>query len=350
MIKEDEPPRPSTRISKGLAKKAATRATAAGSLTTTAAAEIARHRRTDVRGLCRALAGDLDWIVMKALEKDRTRRYPSAGALAEDLRRYGASEPIMARPPTAAYRFRKFARRNRGLMGALAGTTAAAVLALVALSYGLLQARHERNQTAERETITRAHMLLSTMNSVRRYTTNNVRPALTEKYGTDFVREMVPGFSARQVFREFATEPTYREFAYKEAATNPTNRENLADGFEAGLLERFRAEPSLPELSGRRVINGVENYYIARPMAIKDERCLDCHTTPEKAPARQLELYGRETGFGWKMGEVIAAQVVYVPVSEAVKSDPRGVMTVLGGVGGFVMLGVAVGVVWLRRA
>src|SRR5690606_12313854 len=185
MIKEDEPPRPSTRISQGLTKRPASKATAAGRISTSQAAEIARHRRTDVKSLCRTLAGDLDWIVMKALEKDRTRRYPTAGAFAEDIRRFLASEPIMARPPTAAYRFRKFARRNRGLIGAAMGVAGALVLALGALSYGLIQARHERNQTAERETITRAQMVLSAMNAVRRYTTDHVRPALTDKYGEE---------------------------------------------------------------------------------------------------------------------------------------------------------------------
>jgi hypothetical protein len=350
MIKEDEPPRPSTRISKGLTKKAATASGTAVNVGTTAAMEIARHRRTDVKSLCRTLSGDLDWIVMKAMEKDRTRRYPSAGAFAEDLRRYLADEPVMARAPTAAYRFRKFARRNRALIGAGGGVLMALLLALVALSYGLLQARYERNQTAERETITRANMLLSTMNSVRRYTTSNVRPALTTRYGGEFVREMVPGFSAKAVFEEFRKDATYKDFLYKEAAPNPTNRANKADDFERGLVERFKTDPNEKELQGRRVVNGVENYYIARPMRIADASCLDCHTTPDKAPPEQVAMYGSDTGFGWKMGEVIAAQVVYVPVSEAVKTDPREWIRVLSGLAGVFVIGGVGSLVWLRRA
>jgi hypothetical protein len=222
-------------------------------------------------------------------------------------------------------------------------------LALAALSYGLLQAREERNLTAQRETMTRANMLLSTMNSVRKYTTNNVRPALTKKYGTEFAREMVPGFSAKAVFEEFRKDATYKDFLYKEAAPNPTNASNLADEFERGLVDRFKADQSAKELAGRRVVNGVENYYIARPMRIADQTCLDCHTTPDKAPPEQVAMYGREGGFGWKMGEVVATQVVYVPVSEGVSSDPRRAATVLGILAGVFVVGALGGVVWLRR-
>ncbi len=349
IIREDEPPRPSTRVTKGTGE------TVAGSGTTTgtaSAAAIAKHRRTDPSSLRRQLAGDLDWIVMKAMEKDRTRRYPTAGALAEDIRRHLHNEPIMARPPSAAYRLRKFARRQRGVLIGISAAVAAMFLAVGALSYGLVQARRERNLTAQRETMTRAHMLLSTMNSVRKYTTNNVRPALTTKYGTEFVKEMVPGFSAKAVYEEFikADSGMYRDFLYKEAAPNPTNKANLADDFEKGLVEQFKANPTTKELSGIRVIQSLDHRYIARPMVVNDQRCLDCHTTPDMAPPKQLELYGRETGFGWKMGEIIAAQVVYVPVLSAERSEDREGLYVLGGLVGVMVIGALGGVVWLRKA
>ena len=80
----------------------------------------------DGRRLGRLLRGELDWVVMRALEKDRNRRYESAGALAADVERYLADEPVEAWPPSAAYRLRKFARRNRRLLAA------AGVVAVVA--------------------------------------------------------------------------------------------------------------------------------------------------------------------------------------------------------------------------
>lgn len=79
---------------------------------------VARNRATDVRTLRRELSGDLDWIVVKAMARDRTRRYGSAGELAADLRRYLAGETVSARPPTLKYRLGKLARRHRGALAA----------------------------------------------------------------------------------------------------------------------------------------------------------------------------------------------------------------------------------------
>ena len=109
IIREVEPARPSTRL----------HALTEAERTTTAA-----RRRTEAPQLIHRLRGDLDWIVMKCLEKDRTRRYETANALAADLQRHLENEPVEARPPSAGYKLRKFARRNRvalGVAGALAG-------------------------------------------------------------------------------------------------------------------------------------------------------------------------------------------------------------------------------------
>jgi len=96
---------------------------------------------TDVTGLRRQLKGDLDRVVMKAIDKDRTRRYGTAASLADDLRRFLAHEPVAARPPTLAYQARKFARRNRVLVGATVIVLAAVVFAGVATTVGLIRAR-----------------------------------------------------------------------------------------------------------------------------------------------------------------------------------------------------------------
>jgi serine/threonine protein kinase len=98
IIREEEPPRPSTRLS-----------TLAADLAST----VAERRRTDARRLSQTVRGELDWIVMKCLEKDRSRRYDSAGSLARDVERYLADEPVQACPPSAGYRLKKLVRRNK---------------------------------------------------------------------------------------------------------------------------------------------------------------------------------------------------------------------------------------------
>src|SRR5271165_1372064 len=119
VIREEESPRPSVRLS-----------------TTEELPSIAACRGIEPRRLSGLLRGELDWIVMKALEKDRNRRYESASELARDVEHYLHDEPVLACPPSAWYRFRKFRRRNRGPLTMAAVVTAA--LVLVAGSIGWL--------------------------------------------------------------------------------------------------------------------------------------------------------------------------------------------------------------------
>jgi WD40 repeat protein/serine/threonine protein kinase len=118
IIREEDPPRPSTRIS------------TLGLAATTAATQ----RKSDPKQLSRLFRGELDWIVMKAMEKDRNRRYETANGLARDIERYLRDEAVLACPPSTAYRLRKLLRRNRAavLVGAVV------VLALVLLVLGLV--------------------------------------------------------------------------------------------------------------------------------------------------------------------------------------------------------------------
>ncbi len=101
-IREEEPSKPSTKVN---------------TLDSERSNESLRRRRTDHSTLIRQLRGDLDWIAMKALEKNRSRRYGSPSELAADLERYLTNEPVVARPPSAGYRARKFARRHRVVVG-----------------------------------------------------------------------------------------------------------------------------------------------------------------------------------------------------------------------------------------
>ena len=99
------------------------------------------------------LRGDLDWIVLKALEKDRTRRYPTANDLALDIRRYLESEPILARPPSATYRFRKLVRRNKLVFAGVGAFAAALVIGLALSTWQFLEksAAYRRAVDAEHE-------------------------------------------------------------------------------------------------------------------------------------------------------------------------------------------------------
>jgi eukaryotic-like serine/threonine-protein kinase len=128
ILREEEPPKPSTKLSTDV------------SLPSAAAA-----RRTDPKRLAALMRGELDWIVMKCLEKDRSRRYETVSALAKDVERYLADEPVEARPPTLGYRARKFLRRNRSLAAMLGGVFVTLSVAVLATTLGLMEARRQRD-------------------------------------------------------------------------------------------------------------------------------------------------------------------------------------------------------------
>ena len=145
IIREEEPPKPSTRIS-----------TLGESRTATAA-----HRQVDAHRLGRLVKGDLDWIVMKCLEKDRTRRYETATGLAEDIHRYLTELPVKAGRPTRSYRLKKFIRRNR-LAVISAGALSALLIAFVAILV-LTNYRIRRESAAKDEALIMASQAVDQM-------------------------------------------------------------------------------------------------------------------------------------------------------------------------------------------
>jgi eukaryotic-like serine/threonine-protein kinase len=139
MVREVDPPRPSTKLS------------AADDLP-----NIAANRDIEPARLAKSLRGELDWVVMKALEKDRTRRYDTANAFAHDLQRYLADEVVEARPPSAGYRLKKFVRRHKGQVIAVSLVLLALVGGIVGTTLGLFEARRQEAEARKQEKIARA--------------------------------------------------------------------------------------------------------------------------------------------------------------------------------------------------
>ena len=138
VIREVEPPTPSSRIS-----------------TSEGLPSLAANRHVEPARLSRLVKGDLDWIVMKALAKERERRYDSAIGMANDVERFLNHEPVSAGPPTAAYRLRKFVRRNRGRVAAAALVLLALVGGVAGTAIGLVEARRQEREARKQEAIAR---------------------------------------------------------------------------------------------------------------------------------------------------------------------------------------------------
>ncbi|MBW4635222.1 MAG: DUF3365 domain-containing protein [Iphinoe sp. HA4291-MV1] len=188
---------------------------------------------------------------------------------------------------------------------------------------------------AENEVTSKAEILMEIANSVRRYTNDRVQPLLLPKLDTQeqFIPEAIPTFSSREVFELFRKNKEYANFVYKDAAPNPINLRDKPDEFEGEIVKRFRQEPSLKTLSGFRTRSGEKLFYSARPFRIEKQSCLRCHTTPEKAPKSLIVTYGKDNGFGWKLHQIVAAQIVYVPAANILNNATRSWLLIMGVIG-----------------
>ena len=185
---------------------------------------------------------------------------------------------------------------------------------------------------AQGEVNSKALVLMEMNNSTRNYTNERVQPLLLPKAENQdtFIPESIPAFSVREIFEYFRSTPDYANFLYKDATLDPTNLRDKADKFETKIVNKFREQPNTKTSSGYRTISGSKLYYTTRPIVIKNESCLRCHSTPERAPKSQLATYGTENGFGWKLNEVLGAQIVYVPAENILKNSRDSFILITG--------------------
>jgi HAMP domain-containing protein len=186
------------------------------------------------------------------------------------------------------------------------------------ISYELL------HRNAREEVLRNAGVMMEASLSMRTYTVSHVRPNLAAD-PDKFLPESVPAFGATEIMTLLRKK--YPDYAYKEAALNPTNPRNRAVEWETDIVNAFRADPARPEISGMRETPTGRSLYLARPFQIKDPACLSCHTTPEMAPAAMVKIYGAANGFGWKQNEVVGAQIVSVPMDLPIRNANKAFVT-----------------------
>jgi HAMP domain-containing protein len=166
---------------------------------------------------------------------------------------------------------------------------------------------------AREEILQHGRLMMEAALSTRTYTNTQVKPLLDTQLKYTFLPQTVPAYAATEVFNDVRKK--YPDYAYKEATLNPTNPRDRASDWEADIVQTFRNTPALHEMVGERETPSGRTLYLARPLQITNGACLVCHSTIEAAPRTMLDLYGNANGFGWKMNEVIGAQVVSVPMS-----------------------------------
>jgi len=190
------------------------------------------------------------------------------------------------------------------------------VFAIGFLATGYVSSRLlQRN--ANQEILENARIMMEAALAVRSYTNTQIKPLLDTQLKYSFLPQSVPAYSANEYFNQLRKK--YPDYSYKEATLNPTNPINRATDWEADIIRYFRQSSEQTELVGERDTPNGRALYIARPMRIKDEKCLYCHDTPDRAPRTLVERYGSDNGFGWKLNDILTAQIVSAPMQLPVK-------------------------------
>ena len=214
------------------------------------------------------------------------------------------------------------------------------------VSYRVLQAN------AREEIVQNARLMMEAALSSRTYTNTQVKPLLETQLKYAFLPQTVPAYAATEMFNEMRKR--HPDYGYKEATLNPTNPRDRASDWEADIVNTFRQSKDTVEMVGERDTPTGRALYLARPIQITSGACLVCHSTIEVAPKTMTDLYGPANGFGWKMNEVIGAQVVSVPMSVPIKRADETFRTFMLSLAGvfvvtFVLLNVMLHLMVIRR-
>jgi HAMP domain-containing protein len=184
---------------------------------------------------------------------------------------------------------------------------------LVGLVLASLGAYMIVDRNAREDSLQNARIMMEGASAIRTYTSESVSPLLQHQMKVEFLPYAIPSFAAQTNFR--LVQRKLPEYSYREPALNPTNPSDKAADWEADIINQFRDYPDKSELVITRDTPAGPFLTLARPLKVGSERCLVCHSTAEKAPPTMTALYGTQNGFGWKLGEVIGAQVVSIPLA-----------------------------------
>lgn len=221
-------------------------------------------------------------------------------------------------------------RTKLNLLLLVAGGLGALIFVLLAGPYLKSLAQAEVTQSAR--------IMLASATGTRKYTSQQIAPLLLDRMQTQFYPQAVSAYAAVKGFDVLHSQ--YPDYSYREPALNPTNPMDRASDWESDIIQSFRAHPGLDEaVRVRQTLDG-PTLELAHPIRA-EARCMSCHSLPAAAPQSMVAAYGPDHGFGWKLGEIVAAQVVSVPmkVADERASKVRNVLLVIY-LGVFVILTV----------
>jgi Protein of unknown function (DUF3365) len=189
---------------------------------------------------------------------------------------------------------------------------------------------------ARTEVVQKARIMMESASAIRSYTSNEIAPLLNaERDGGKFHPQTVPAYAASKNFALLASK--FTDYAYREAALNPINRSNSAVDWEADIIHEFRRDPHKRELITERETHSGRVLNLSHPIT-SSEPCLSCHGAADRAPRSMIAAYGTQSGFGWRLNEVVGAQIVSVPMAVALEHSTRTRNLFIGVLGGVLLL------------
>ena len=196
-------------------------------------------------------------------------------------------------------------------------------LALIAIN-----ARSFLLDDAKKTVLSEAELMAASSKATRDYTDEEISPILenTPEHKNDFLPQTIPFYAATVTFNRLRK--TFPDYTYKEATLNPTNLTDRAADWEADIINHFRNNPGDPQVVGERDTAVGPTLYLARPISV-ESGCLTCHSSPSIAPKAMLKRYGTQNGFGWHPNEIVAAQIISIPMSLPIKLANTGLRNLL---------------------
>jgi methyl-accepting chemotaxis protein len=211
----------------------------------------------------------------------------------------------------------------------------------------------------ENELNRQANVLISTMDSIRKYNQDKVYPLLNKQSEQKFLLESIPSYAVSEVFGILtnAYKDKYGEYSYKDAMINPTNSKDQATEEEIKIIDKLSKQDKLGEQNiaqGFLTINGESKFYTSRPIKITQSSCLVCHSTLEKSP-KSLQIlyeqgkYGLNQGFGWELNKIIGTKIIYIPAEQVYKITNKNFIMILGIFTAIFGVTIFLATLWLKQ-
>jgi HAMP domain-containing protein len=203
-----------------------------------------------------------------------------------------------------------------------------AFLAGLALAAVLLNTFSQR--AARRVVMSEAALMMGQVNATIHYTAVQVSPLLAGRVKEQFLPQAIPFYAAQQTFDRMAA--SFPDYTFRQPTVNPTNPSDRPVSWEASIIDALVAQPKLDSLVTERSTAAGTILSFAQPIRVDSKECLECHSTPEAAPTSMIDVYGRDNGFGWKLGSTVGAEVVSVPERVALEQGRQSLYPIMGSV------------------